>query len=843
MRTFASQLWQDLRYAVRAMAASRVFTGMAVLSLALGIGANTAIYSFMEAILMRSLPVAEPESLVLFAWHSKDFPKVSHSFNGNNYRDPNTGFTSGNFPFPAWERLKDTQGVLSGVFAFNNGGRLNVLGGGAADLAESLYVSGDFFRTLGLNPAAGRLLDGNDDRDAAPVVVLSESYARRRFGDAASAVGQVLRINDQPFTVAGVAPVDFHGISPGNSRELYLPLKSAGLLATNPARFGARYTDANSYWLEIMGRLRPGVARERAQAELAATFRAFVEPTATTAAERADLPALILQDGAGGLGNLRRRYSRPLLVLMTMVAFLLVIACANVANLLLARAAARRREIALRLSLGAGRWRVIRQLLTESVALSAAGGILGVVFAWWGIRGLTLLISNGRPDVPLGAGLNWNVLAVTVALSVATGLFFGLVPALQATRLDLSSAIKQVRAGDSGGRRSRRLPSLPQLLVASQIAISVLLVVAAGLFARTLANLHSVELGFNSEKLLVVSLNARQIGYRDESLARFYDALRGRFAAIPGVRAVTASHMVLVTGSMSSTNLTLPGYSGRDPSSAYLRTGPGFFSTMQIPLLLGRDFTERDNNAGAKVAVVNEAFAKKYFPGQNPLGRRFGLGSQKDLEVVGVARQARYQSLKEDIPTLVYLPYGSEPASLGYLNFEIRAAGDPLRLSAAVRRSVAQADARLPVGEISTQQLQIEQTISGERAFATLCSGFALLALAIACVGLYGSMAYSVARRTGEIGIRMALGGQRSRIVGLVLRDVAVMAGLGLAVGLPAAWISSRVLESFLFGLKARDPMVFSAAGLILLAAAVAAGIGPARRASRIDPWTALREE
>ncbi len=841
MRTFSSQLWQDIRYAARTMAASPVFTGMAVLSLALGIGANTAIYSFMEAILMRSLPVAEPQSLVLFAWHSKDFPKVSHSFNGNNYRDPNTGFTSGNFPFPAWERLKETKGVLSGVFAFNNGGKLNVLGEGTADLAESLYVSGDFFRTLGLSPAAGRLLDGNDD--AAAVVVLSEGYARRRFGDTASAVGKTLRINSEPFTVAGVAPADFHGISPGSSRDLYLPLRSAGLLATNPTRFAGRYTDANSYWIEIMGRLRPGVARERAQAELAAAFRGFVEPTATTAAERADLPALILQDGAGGLGNLRRRYSRPLLVLMTMVGFLLAIACANVANLLLARAASRRREIALRLSLGAGRWRVIRQLLTESVALSAAGGILGVLFAWWGIRGLTLMISNGRPDVPLGAGLNWNVLAVTVGLSVATGLLFGLAPALQSTRLDLSSAIKQMRAGDFSARRSRRLPSLPQLLVASQIAISVLLVVAAGLFGRTLANLHSVELGFNSEKLLVVSLNARQMGYRDESLARFYDGLRGRFAAIPGVRAVTASDMVLATGSMSSTSLAVPGYSGRDASSAFLRTGPGFFSAMQIPLLLGRDFTERDNNAGARTAIVNEAFAKKYFPGQSPLGRRFGLGSQKDLEIVGVARPARYQSLKGEIPVLVYLPYGSAPESLGGLNFEIRAAGDPLALAAAVRREVAQADARVPVGEISTQQLQIEQAISGERTFATLCSGFALLAMAIACVGLYGSMAYTVARRTGEIGIRMALGGQRGRIVGLVLRDVWVMTALGLGAGLSAAWISSRLLESFLFGLKARDPLVFSAAGLILLAAALAAGIGPARRAARIDPWTALREE
>jgi predicted permease len=720
---------------------------------------------------------------------------------------------------------------------------------GQADLAAAQYVSGAFFAGLGVVPAAGRLIDPGDDRTGAPATaVVSYGYAQRRFGDPAKAVGESILINNLPFTISGVAAPEFFGVNPAGAQDVFLPLHTNLLLETVFSADQTRYTNPNYYWIQVMARLRPGISMVQAQAAAAPMFARFVESTAKKPEEMRDLPILYLQEGAGGLDSLRRQYARPLYVLMTMVGLILAIACANIANLLLARAAGRRREIGLRLSLGAGRGRVIRQLLTESVVLAGLGGLLGIAFARWGITALTLLIANGREQFTLHAELNWHVLGLTTALSMATGLLFGLAPALQSTRLDLVTALKQTRAGESGARvRSGLRMTLGQTLIVMQIAISLLLVVAAGLFVRTLQQLNAIRIGFNREHLLVVTLNAAQAGYRDDALLRFYADLQNRFRALPGIRGVTFSNYTLLTNSRNTTSLRVPGSPAKPGNLTILNVGADFLSTMEAPLLRGRDMTERDVGGATHVAVVNDLFAQKYFPGENPLGRHFltgATGREIDFEIVGVTTTGRMISLKQDIPEMAFVPYTHNPRqSLGSMVYEIRAAGDPLALAAAARRMVGQADARVPVSEIATQARRIDQTIGQERTFATLCTCFAVLAVLIACVGLYGTMAYSVARRTNEIGIRMALGAERRRLIWMVLRDVLLMAVAGLAIGLPVAYASSHVVESYLFQMQANDPAVMASAAAVLLAAALAAGYGPAWKASRLDPWTALRDE
>jgi len=843
-------LLQDIRFALRTMAGKPLFTATAVLSLGLGIGANTAIYSFMDSILMRALPVQNPESLMVLLWHSKAHPAVARSFSGSTYTLPKTGYTSPNFPYPSFELIRDKNEVFSSLFAFSGAGRMTVQVHGQADLAQCQYVSGAFFSGLGLPPAAGRLLADGDDRAGAPLVaVLSYGYAQRRFGDAGKAAGQTVLINGNPFTVAGVAPPEFFGVNPAGAQDLYLPMHTSMVLEQiYTSEITQKYTDGNYYWTQMIGRLRPGVTMAQAQAQLAPLFHNFVASTASTDKERADLPEFLLQEGAGGLDGLRRQYSKPLYVLMTLVGLILAIACANMANLLLARAAGRRKEIALRLSLGAGRWRVVRQLLTESVLLACMGGLVGVALAKWGIAALTLLIANGRDNFTLYATLNWHVLAVTFGLSVVTGMLFGLAPALQSTRLDLLTALKQTRAGERRFRIPGRLRvSLGQSLAVGQIAVSLLLLVAAGLFVRTLTNLNSIAVGFNRENLLLVNLNARQAGYKDDALMHFYHDLQTRLAGLPGVRSASLSNYAMLSQSRNTSSFKIPGKPDPNVSLTVLSVGAGYLHTMQIPVLLGRDLEDRDFERNSASAVVNEMFAKKWFGQESPIGRHFQFSaakSQLDFEIVGVAKSTPFSSIKEDVPPVAYVIYNHNPRQmLGNVVFTLRTGGDPLALAAQVRQAVREADPKIPISSFNTQARQIDQTIGQERTFAMLCTGFALLAVAIAGVGLYGMMAYSVARRTNEIGIRMALGAQRGKLLWMVLREVSGMALAGLAIGLAAALATTKFVQSFLFQMKPNDPAALVAASAILLAAAMAAGYAPARRASKIDPWIALRDE
>jgi len=850
--TYLEQLAQDCRYGFRTIAANKTFSLLAILSLALGIGANTAIYSFMDSLLLRSLPVSDPESLAVLNWGAnptgRDF--VMRSMSGSTWRDSKWAEIAGIFPFPAFELIRNNSGaVFSSVFAYYPTRKVNVMVKGQAEQAGGEFVSGDYFRGLEVPPAAGRLIIPDDDRAGAPpIVVLSFAFSQRRFGDAASAPGQSILINNVPFTVAGVAPPGFFGVDPAAAPDFYIPLHTNLVVplrakATDPQV----YLEQNYYWLEMMARLRPGVSLTQAQAVLGSVFHRWVATTANDR-ERAALPELLIREGATGLNTLRRQYSKPLYVLLAMVALILAIACANIANLLLARATVRRREMAMRLSMGAGRFRVIRQLLTESVLLASMGGALGVAFAIWGIRFLTLLLANGRADFTLHPHLNWHVLGAAVALSLLTGLLFGFAPALQATRVDVMPALKQLQAGQPGSRHSFRRAGLSQMLVATQICISLLMLVAAGLFVRTLSNLQSIQLGFNRENVLLFRINARQAGHRDPEIITFYSDLQKRFSAIPGVRGASASHSPLLGEGTWSGYVVPAGQQPKVPTHI-LMTAPDFFRTMQIPVVLGRAFDDRDQPGSRAVAVVSEAYVKRNFPDRNPLGQHIVISRRpplesRDVEIIGVAKNVRYGALKGEFRDIAYLPFNQGSyVPVEEMTFALRTSGDPLRYINTVRAIVSHADARVPVTDVKTQAAQVDQMMNQEILFARLCTAFATLALLIACVGLYGTMSYTVARRTSEIGIRMALGAQRSVVVWMVLRQAFVLALVGLAIGVPMALSISRLVESFLFGVKPNSAAALVFAVAILLSAVLVAGYMPARKASRIDPMTAVRHE
>jgi predicted permease len=842
------ELTQDVRYALRTMATHRAVTIFAVVSLALGIGANTAIYSFMEAVLLRTLPVPEPDSLVVMTWKAKPFTWgsdfVLQSISGRTYRTSDGSVEARIFPYPAFERLRETGSpFMSSVFTVFRGGRMNVLVDGQAELTDAQYVSGDFFGGLAIPPGAGRLFVESDDQlNAEPVAVVSAGYAERRFGGIANAVGKAVRINNTPFTIIGVTPPGFEGVEPGAAKNLYVPLRAMHWVDSD----GPSFTDPNYYWAEIMGRLRPGVAREQANAALSAAFAQWVRPTARDDAERANLPVLTVSDGGGGLDTLRRRYEKPLYLLQAIVGLILAIACANTANLLLARSAARQREIAVRLSIGAGRFRLIRQLLTESLVLAVVSGTLGTLIAIGGTRLLSALLANSDEGLLLEAGVDWTVLSVTLGLSMLCGLVFGLAPAVQATRPELIPALKDTGVFTGGKLARHRLPrlKLQQALVVGQIALLMLLLVGAGLFARTLANLQSVPLGFNPENVLLFDINAPQAGYPEAGAASYYQQLHERFAGIPGVRAATVSHSSLPRAGRGHP-ISLDG-KRLEGTYRLMQTGPRFFTTMQIPLLAGREFDERDRAAAIAPGVISELFARTYFPNQNPVGRRLSIGGGMvmEVEIVGVSAAAHYGPVKFASPPVLYVSYlHAPPAALQQMTYALRTNGDPMNSIAAVRQIVSEADSRIPVTNFKTQSSEIASSINQEILLARICGAFAIVALVIACAGLYGTMAYTVARRTREIGIRIAVGARRGSVVWMVMREVCVLAALGLIVSVPMARGLSTFVNSFLFEMQPNDPWAIAAAVAALTGAALAASYAPARRASRIEPTLALRHE
>ena len=846
---WVERLLQDVRYALRSFGHHKAFTAVVVASLALGIGANTAIYSFMEAIVLRPLPVRDPQSLVVMKWRAKGYALarsgMSWSTGGSSF-DKTTGTVSSIFPYPALAVFQQNRDVLSAAFCYFAASRLALTAQGETDAVKGQYVSGGYFDGMGVVPLAGRLVQPEDDTaSASAVAVLSARFSRRRFGSPDAAVGQTVRINDTPFSVIGVVPASFFGAEPGAVPDVYIPLHADVILKTGRS---SSYLDDHLYWIEVMGRLQPGVSLEQAQMVLAPAFHRYVTGTATTAAQLDDLPALTLQPGATGLDSLRRRYSRPIYILMAMVGLILLVACSNIASLLLSRATARRREIAVRLGIGASRARVVRQLLTESLLLASIGGALGIAVAFWGIGVMTALLANGRENFTLHAELNWTVLGVTGALSLATGVLFGLAPALRATRVDVAPALKEVRASE--GPRGTFGQSLGRTLIVLQVALSLVLLVGAALFGRSLAGLRRIEPGFDRDNVLLFTIRPSAVGYEGPGLPRFFEGVREQLSRVPGVTDVSLSTAPLPMGGGTVVPVGIVGARTGDADgggkAVFAMVGPGFFRTMRIALA-GRDFSDRDAADTPKVVIVNRRLARS-FGLENPIGRTLTL-SKESFEIVGVADDALTFALKGERRGAVYFPYLQAGSYVqvarppGQMTYEIRTAGDPLALATAVRQTVRRADSRLAIYDLGTQSAHIDQEISTEITLARLCTGFAALALLISCVGLYGTVAFNVSRRTNEIGVRMTLGATPGHIVWIVLREILMMSAIGLALGIPLAFAGSSYVRSLLFELGPHDPTAMTIAVAALTICGMLAGLIPARRAAGIDPMTAIRHE
>ncbi len=858
--SWLEQLGRDLRYAFRAMAANRLFTALAVASLALGIGANTAIYSFMESILLRSLPVKDPQSLAILKFQRPNARPGSVHGSGSDgvmhFHVTSHGSFDGvisAFPWQAFEIFEKRTDLFDGVFAYHGQPEARVTLNGGSMLSDTDYVSGAYFPTLGVKAILGRTLQPEDDLPGAPSVAdVSLGLARQWFGDERQALGKTVGINGVSFTIIGVTPRDFFGVNPERSTSVFLPLHS--YLLTQPRRYtegGQLFSHASSYWLDTMVRLKPGVTREQAQAALDPVFAEYFRQFSGDTPEKA---RMVVREGAGGLDSLRHQYAKPLYVLMAIVALILTIACANIANLLLARASSRKRELAVRLSMGASRGRVIRQLLTESIVLSLIGALLGLLIAKWGVQTLTALLSMGRLNFTLRAELNWPVLAATALVSLISAVTFGLAPAWQSTKLDVFSSLRasQSSPGNPPSKKwTRWMPiNLGQALIVAQIALSFLLLMGAGLFLRTLSKLQSIELGFNPDNLLVFEINTQQAGYQHAATIAFNEQLRQRFATIPGVTSVSLAGEGQLDGGSWRLGFNVPGSLSTEKdegATLMLPVGPDYLATMQIPLLEGRDITLGDQAHTATAAVVSESFARKHFGSAlAAIGRHASMNfdGDHDIEIVGVAKDARYPDLKTPMPAMLYVDYRRYPgfATVG-THLVLRTAGDLAQTTAAARQLLRQADPGVPMGMIYTQQTSIDSTIIQEILFARLCGAFAALALLIACVGLYGTTAYSVSRRTSEIGIRMALGAQRKTVLAMILREVAILGIIGLAIGIPIALAMSRLVETFLYGVQPRDPLTIAAAITTMLLGALLAAYIPAQRASRVDPMTALRHE
>jgi predicted permease len=867
METF----WQDLRYGARMLLKQKGVTAIAALSLALGIGANTALFSVMDAMLLKMLPVKEPERLVLFrSVATREFsPGAQAGYSGIDAATGRSIWTS--FPYQSFQRMREQQSELSNVFAFGDLS-LNVNASGQADVANGQAVSGGYYAGLSVQAMLGRTLTDEDDQAAAsPVAVLSHRYWQRRFGGDAAVIGKQINLNNVAFTIIGVTPPGFEGaMQVGSTMDVTIPIAWEPRLYVDPKN--SRMYGAGQWWLRIMGRLKPGATAAIARAQMENVFQqSVVEHRAARQAQAQatggnaiknldpkDYPRLLLDPGGQGEMNERRRYAPSLYLLLGVVGLVLLIACANVANLLLARAAGRGSEISVRLALGASRWRLIRQLMTESALLACLGGTLGIAFALWIKNGL-LSVSDwgGRGMRALEPQLDWRALTFTLALSLLTGIVFGLAPAWRATKVDLTPALK-----DSGRSSSLALhSSLSRGLVILQVALSLVTLAGAGLFVRTLLNLQSVDPGFNTRNLLLFDVQPGLIGYKDEKVERLYQQMAERLEAMPGIQKVTFSRVPMLAGVGSTRSVYLrsaltaaPDAEGRVKASGrcdihYVREN--FLDAMEIPLLAGRALKAQDDARAPRVAVVNQTFANKYFPNENPVGKRFTFDSSKpdEVEVVGLAKDAKYRKQRDEIPPTVYMPWRQGLREMGSATLELRTAGDPTAVVAAVRTAMREVGENLPLNNIRTQIEQAGETLAMERLFAKLLTLFGLLAQALAAIGLFGAQAYSVAGRTREIGIRMALGANRRDVLKLILWQGMALALLGVALGSAGAYALTKYLESridlkgMLYDVQVNDPLTYGAIASLLTLVALAACFIPARRATKVDPMVALRVE
>jgi predicted permease len=834
----------DLRYGFRTLLKSPGFTAVAVLTLALGIGANTAIFSLINAVLLKMLPVHNPTELVVVG-----DPGVA---NNRSIGTPRLDI----FSYPLYKELRDGNHVFSGLFASGNDHRVKVetdRSGEITSTATGTLVSGNYFSVLGLNASMGRTLTPDDDRvvGGQPVTVLSYRFWKEKLSGDPGILGQTLRLNGEPFTIVGVGPKGFIGDTVGDAQDLWIPM-------TMQSRFirGRSWLEAYDVsWLRVIGRLKPGENLARARADLNVLLQQILNGPVKSKIRSADMQNLRnshIEVAAGGTGfsDLRNDFRGPLYLLMAMVGLVLLIACVNVANLLLARAMARKKEIAVRLSIGASRGRLVRQLLTESLLLALAGGACGLLAAGWAKQMLLRVSLGAVGQDKLDASLDLRVLAFTAGVTLLTGILFGLIPALRSLKFAVVPALKESSVTQSGAPGRSSGWNWDNLLVIAQVSLSVLVLFAAGLLVRSLHNLQSVDLGYKREHLLLLRTDPVAAGYGGPKLMQFYDEVSRRLANLPGVRGVTASHNGLFSGSESDTDINVEGYAPpRDEDRSVYQDviGPNYFTTLGVPMLMGRDIGLQDTAASPKVAVINEAMAHFYFGNSNPIGKKISEYGQEvkspPLEIVGVAANLQDHDVHKEVQRRYYYPLSQTSDLPANLNFEIRTLGDPGAFIEAARKQISSFDSRVPVTRVRTLDELIDSSISDEIAIAKLSTVFGLLALLLACIGLYGVVSYAVSGRTREIGVRMALGANRQNVLWLVLREALKLAAVGVVIGIPAALAASRLIQSMLFHLTTLDPYSMLIVILLLGAVATIAGFIPAQRATKVNPVIALRYE
>jgi predicted permease len=828
-------LLQDVTFALRTFKRAPLFVVIAILSLAFGIGANTAIFTLTDQVLVRMLPVKNPEQLVMF------------SAIGRHYGS-NQG--ANRISYPMYQDFRDHNQVFSGMFCFRET-EMSLNYRGRTERISGELVSGNYFPVLGVQASLGRVFTAADDQiqGSHPLAVLSYGFWQSRFAGDPGVIGQKLNINGYPFTVVGVSQPGFSGTDPGYAPQIRVPI----MMSKQLSRF-RDLNDRRSRWVTAFGRLKDGVDAKKAKASIQPFFHQLLEMEVQQkefAKASPDMKKTFLKmamdilPAAKGRSQLRRQFSKPLIVLMATVALVLLIACANVANLLIARATARQKEMAVRLALGSGRRRIVEQLLVESLLLSITGGLAGLALAIWIDKAMIRFLPPSSVPLSISAVPDWRILSFNIAVSILTGVAFGLLPALQSTRPNLAGTLKDQAGAVVGGTST----GIRKMLVVAQISLSLLLLIGAGLFIRSLQKLKDLDPGFRTTNLLAFKVDPTLNGYEPERTKQFYQRLKENLETLPGADAVALAVMPVMEGDEWDQWVTIDSYSpknGELPDPHMNFTSPDYFRTMEINLLTGRDFRPSDTLSAPKVCIVNDVFAKKYFGTVNAVGHKIGMGidpgTKTDITVIGVFRGTKYEGMREDIPTEVIRPFQQLQFATGITAY-VRTSQNPEQFFNTVRKRVHDLDSNLPVFDMITLEKQMDNSLVTERLVAMLSTGFGFLATLLASVGLYGVMAYTVARRTREIGIRMAIGAERGDVLWLVMREVLMLLGIGIAIALPAAWILSKWVRSQLYGIQPTDPVSTAMATLLIAAVAVLAGYVPARKATRVDPMRALRYE